>query len=415
MRVLLYGESPTLETGAARVNRHLLDTIVELGIEVECLCTSHFFEDGYDRVRYPYPIHHIKGDTQKETHTNALTQVMARDGTFDVLFVSGDAHVPNIMCDAVRKYPSIVLSAIDGEVRHHSQVTSLEAARWPVVYSHYAYNQVLRHLPNIRDKFRCIPLGCEPDVFYPLPAEERREYRKKAFNITDDSRFLVMVNNRNQVRKDLARSMKAFHLFHERVPNSILYMNCRAVDHGGDIRNQAFLCGLQTTGPQTEIIFTGPDFTEVAGYPRDVLNKMYNAADVGISTAQGEGWGLTTTEFMAAGTPFIGPANTTFWEILGREPGPFEWELNARPYDAERGYIVPCGGDNLWTIYYGTDDAPRPITSVTDMANALYHVYTHREEAHTKAALAREWTLDHTWEQMKDEWRLLLCQVKALL
>jgi glycosyltransferase involved in cell wall biosynthesis len=400
MKLLFYGESPCLETGAGRVDRHILDVIVEMGIEVEVLGTSHFFEENYDHERYPYPIQHIQAPgAQLETHLAALREIERRAGTFDVLFISGDMHVPNIMIDAVRKYPSIVLAAIDGEVRHYNQVQSLEVARWPVVYSKYSYEQVLRWLPNIWDRFDVITLGCETDVFFPLTAEERRAYRKKAFNIDDDETFLVMCCNRNQVRKDLARSMKAFHLFHEKVPNSRLYMNCRQNDSGGHLPNQAFLCGLKTTGPKTEVIFTSPDFTEVAGYPRDILNKMYNAADVGISTAQGEGWGLTTTEFMSAGTPFIGPANTTFFEILGR--------------DEERGYLAKCGGDDLWTIYYGMDDAPRSITSVTSMAEKLLHVYHHRSEAYAKAIEARWWCEGHTWEKMRRQWEEVLTRVQA--
>src|SRR5690349_12165381 len=101
-----------------------------MGIGVEVLATSHFFEDDYDRTKYPYRIHHVKGATQLETHQNAGKMIEEREGTFDVLFISGDMHVPNILIDCVRKYPSIVLAAIDGEVRHHSQVCSLEAARW---------------------------------------------------------------------------------------------------------------------------------------------------------------------------------------------------------------------------------------------------------------------------------------------
>ncbi len=405
MKALFYGESPCLQTGAARVDCHLLDTLIEEGWEVEVLATSHFFEDEYDHDRYPYQITHVKAEGhQFNTHKQAAKMIEERRGTFDVLFISGDMHVPNLLIDQVRRYPSIVLAAIDGEVRHVSQVHSLEAARWPVVYSHFAYKEVLGYLPNIWDKFEVIRLGCEPDMFFPLPEEEVQAYRKTAFNLDDDT-FLVMICNRNQVRKDIARSMKAFHLFHREVPNSRLYLNCRQQDHGGSVVNQAFLSGLKTTGPQTEVIFTPPDFTEVAGFPRDVLNKMYNSADVGISTAQGEGWGLTTTEFMASSTPFIGPANTTFFEILGgTKSGP-----------AERGYLAECGGPDLWTIYYGVDDAPRPITSVRDMADWLLHVYLHREEAQEKAQAAREWTQAHTWEQMKDEWRVLLAQVKSAL
>lgn len=397
MRILFYGESPLLETGAARVDRHLLDTIVECGHEVEVLGTSHFWGDEYDHERYPYKITSIEGSNQLTTHEAAGKAIIERDGTFDVLFISGDMHVPNILLEAVKRYPTIVLAAIDGEVKHADQVTSLAFARWPAVYSRYSHSQVLEHLPEIKDRFKCITLGCEPDVFYPLPSEERAAYRAKAFGITDD-KFLVMWANRNQMRKDPARAMKAFHLFHERVPNSLLYMHCRMIDVGGNIVNQAILSGLKVRGENPEVMFTPENYTEIAGFDREKLNKMYNAADVCISTSQGEGWGLTTTEAMAAGTPFIGPANTTFWELLGEHES--------------RGYLAKCGGPDLWSIYYGTDDAPRPLTSCVDMAHILEYVYYHREEAKDKAEKARKWTEYHTWQHFKDEWKEVLadCQ-----
>lgn len=400
MKILFYGESPVPETGAARVDRHILDVIVSLGIEVEVLGTSHFWEDDYDHARYPYKITHINGMNTLETHQAAGKAIDERDGTFDLLFISADMHVPNILMEHVKKYPSIVLGAIDGEVKHRDQVISLESATVPVVYSKFSHSQVLKHL-DIASKFRCITLGCEPDTFYPLSYVERRAYRLKAFGIDNDDRFLVMWANRNQMRKDPARAMQAFHLFHQRVPNSLLYMHARMQDVGGNLASQALLLGLQVSGRNPEVIFSPPEYTEIAGFDREKLNKMYNAADCGISTAQGEGWGLTTSEFMSAGRPFIGPRNTTFFELLGE--------------NEERGYLARSGGPNLWSIYYGNDDAPRPLASATDMADKLYYVWSHREEAAGKARAAREWAEQHTWEQFKDEWKALLCQVRSSL
>src|SRR6266571_3509126 len=404
LKILLYGESPIPETGAARVNRHLLETIVELGIEVEVLGTSHFWGDEYNHEQYPYKIVPVEGGNALETHKRAGDMIAERDGTFDLLFISADMHVPQILNTHLKTYPSIVLGAIDGPVYFAEQISSFREAMIPAVYSKYSYSQVLGVLPEIKDRFRCTPLGCEPDVFFPISEEERREYRKRAFGIGDET-FLVMWANRNQMRKDPARAMKAFHLFHERVPDSRLYMHCRVQDVGGNLVSQARLLGLDVVN---EVIFTPPEYTEIAGFERWKLNLMYNAADVGISTAQGEGWGLTTSEFMSAGTPFIGPANTTFWELLGGEPG-YYWKT------ADRGFLVESGGDNLWSIYYGVDDASRPLTSCTDLADELYYVYTHRVQAKAKAKHARWWAEKHTWQGFKESWKEILQQCQERL
>jgi len=388
MRILFYGESPICETGAGRVDLHVLDTIVAAGHSVDMVAFDHFWGDSYDHERYPYPI----VDTTNVQEARA--EIEKRDGQFDILFISADMHVPNILIELVAKYPSIVLAAIDGQVLDAKFISSLSVALCPVVYSQYSYQQVLGVLPQMKEHFHCTPLGCEPEVFYPVTIEERTAYRKQAFDIDDDT-FLVSITNRNAMRKDIARGIKAFKLFHDRVPNSKLYLHMQRKDLGGDVALQAELLGLKNG----EFFCTNPEYNAVGGYNRATLNRMYNAADVGISTSRGEGWGLTTTEYMAAGTPFVGPNNTTFPEILGRQ--------------GERGYLVESGGKELWTVAYGQDDAPRPLTSVTDMAHRLEYIYFNRDDAHRRAARARQWTQEHTWLRFRNQWTEILTGVEA--
>jgi len=47
------------------------------------------------------------------------------------------------------------------------------------------------------------------------------------------------------------------------------------------------------------------------------LNKVYNAVDVGINTADGEGWGLVSFEHGACGVPQIVPNHTACADIWG--------------------------------------------------------------------------------------------------
>lgn len=404
MKILFYGETPVNETGAARVNRYLLDTIVAAGIEVEVLGGSHFFEDAYDHERFPYQITAIQREGEQETHEAAGQEIDRRAGSFDWLFISGDMHVPQILKEQVARYPSIVLGAIDGNVPFPQLVDSFELARVPAVYSRHAYNQVVKAIPDLAGKLRCIRLGCEPDVFYPLGEEERRAYRAKAFGI-DDSTFLVIWANRNQQRKDPARALYAFHLFHQRVPNSRLYMHTKREDVGGNLVAQAQLLGMSREG----LIFTPDEYNEIAGFSREKQNLLFNAADVAISTSRGEGWGLTTSELMAAGVPFIGPANTTFFEMMGRRP---EEGSRRQWWFGSRGLLVRCGGHDLWDIFYGRDDSPRPLVSCEAMAEALYHVYEYRDGARSRAKAARKWTEFHTWFEFTDQWKTILQEVR---
>ena len=398
MKVLFYGETPVAETGAGRVDRHIIDVLVELGIEVEVIGMSHAFET-YDRMRYPYDI------TSINSHEEAAEKLAERIDQYDTLFISADMHVPGQFAELFPGKRVIVLGAIDGPVFHKDQVHTFQDVQYPIVYSRYAYNQVLNVLPELKGKLYCTPLGCEPDTVYPISAEERKEYRKRVFGIGDDT-FLVMNVNRNQRRKDLARSIAAFKLFHDRVPDSKLFLLSCKSDVGGDLGLQSYFLGLDPYSPTSPVMFCPPEYTPLAGFERDKYNRMLCSADVGISTAQGEGWGLTTTEFLAAQTPFIGPANTSFFEILGRER-----ERGAGP--GSRGYLVKCGGNELFSVFYGHDDSVRPITSVEDMAKTIEHVYYHRDEAATKAKRGRKWAKVHTWEKFKDQWRAIILEAEA--
>ncbi len=62
------------------------------------------------------------------------------------------------------------------------------------------------------------------------------------------------------------------------------------------------------------------------------LCKIYNAADLLLSTSLGEGWGLPLTEAMACGTPVAGPKHTSVAEILG---------------DGTRGLCLPLGAPDV--------------------------------------------------------------------
>lgn len=399
MNILFYGETPCIETGAARVSRYILAALAQMGHSIEVVAINHPMES-YSLETYPYEIHPCPKD---EMYNLALAAELIQTREYDLLFLTGDINIMESLTPVVmtarerRHFILITLAAIDCDIFYREYLRCLEIADYPVVYSQYAYQVAVSLVPELGAKLRAITLGCEPDVFYPIDEEERERNRKEMFLCGPDD-FLVINVNRNQLRKDIARSLKAFHLFHELHPKSRIYVHAKMEDQGGCLPAQARFMGMRTAGSNPEIIFSPPGFHEMAGIPRERMNAIYTAADVAISTSTGEGWGLTTSEALCAETPFIGPRNTTFVELLG------EFQ--------ERGFLVECGGPDLWAVPYGHGDSPRDLTSVTGMVEALEYVYYHREEARERARRARTWTLFHTWEYMQAEWRGLLKEIE---
>jgi glycosyltransferase involved in cell wall biosynthesis len=396
MKLLWYGESPFIETGAGQVAKHLLPVFQQFFDNIHLVAINQWWE--------PQQLPDEMGITLCTpemcfNEENAKSIIAA--GDYDVLFLTTDLNritdlQEEIQQGAVdRDVPIIMYAAMDTHIYTRKFWNVLSLATVPVVFTNWCKRQCELILPDLAKKLQVIYHGCEPDVFYPLSTVDRQQIRRDMFGITDNT-FLVINVNRNQVRKDLMRTMAAFHLFHMKCFHSVLYLHAKHSDLGGNIIGQAEYLGMDIRSKKPEVIFSPDNYHELTGVSREDLNRIYNAADVAVSTSTGEGWGLTTTEAMAAGTPFIGPNNTVFPEILG---------------DGKRGLLVESGGPDLWATFYGVSDTPREICSTTGMMEALEDVYHNRDTAIQRASVARLWTERHTWEQVQQEWMGVLSYV----
>jgi len=399
MKLLWYGETPFISTGASQVSAHLLPVFHEFFDEIHiCAINQTWQEDNLPAWLT------ITQASQEDIWTSAEARKYIAACDYDVLFLTTDLNrisdlAAEIQVAKAAQKPIVMYAAMDTHIFQPSFWQVLKLADVPIVFSEWC----ARHAALMGIEARTIYHGCEPDVFYPLSIIERRLLRSQLFDIDSDETFLVLNVNRNQVRKDLARSMAAFHLFHLEHPDSLLYLHSKPQDLGGSLPAQAAVLGLS----RQEIAFATGDLHESIGASRADLNRIYNCADVCISTSTGEGWGLTTTEAMAAGVPFIGPDNTVFPEILGAYT-PDGWTGYTV---ANRGLLVESGGPDLWATFYGISDNPRALCSTTGMRGALKDVWNFPGMAAMRARAAREWTIAHRWEIVLDQWRDVLAGV----
>lgn len=119
----------------------------------------------------------------------------------------------------------------------------------------------------------------------------------------------------------LARHRDLFFLYH-----------CRTQDQGGNIADT-----LSKYHPAIAARCLSTRFHDTfGGAPREVLNALYNAADIYV-TVSAEGFGLTIAEALACGLPVVGPRYSSVPEVIG-----------------EAGITVPEGGlidneyDHMW-------------------------------------------------------------------
>lgn len=417
MKLLYYGESGLNPTGFGHVNKHILEACAKVA-DVTHVATTHYY-GSYDREVYPYeivPCEDVPVEQRTLTQQRNLANIekYIKAAEWDVFFYQGDMGWNNDVlawaAEVAKEHPekqTIFYMPIDGDVSIPIAFNPFAMCSVPVVYTYHARSVVERYAPEIAKNMSVMWLGCEAETFYPLSPEEKRAARVKIFGETYLDRFLALNVNRNQVRKDLARCMAAFHLFHENHQDSSLYMHSVQVDAGGSLPTQAIMVGCDVWKKPAEIIFSSLDLANP--WSRQSLNELYNAVDCLVSTAYGEGWGLSTTEAMCAGTPVIVPANTANLDILGKKLDPY---YMSERY--ERGWGIETGGDLDHTAFiYQNGASLASVVHAQSFVDTLEYVYYHWEEAQEKADVARAWCLENTWERRKEAWIQLLQMIES--
>ncbi len=398
MKFLVYTESPCISTGAGNVSRHILQFMTEMGYELEVVAVNHHNIE-QDKALYPYQIHDSPPDVYLQRRK---AKELIWERKLPALFLYADVSPLNNLAEAVREakqrknIPVTVYSCLDSDEFNFETASVFCMADHIAVYSEHSKRIVQKYIPALN--VQAIYCGCEPDVFFPLSIEQRRQVRKDTFGVTDDQTFIMLIVARNQWRKDIGRALMIAHTFHKLHTNSLLVVHSKILDLGGHLPTMAKIIGMRCEEPGREITFPPPNFDERFGVPREALNSIYNAADCLISTTTGEGWGLTTTEAMTAQCPVIVPRNSSCVEIVGA--------------NEERGYLADSGGDvDHMFIPYGNSSNPRPLVHARSMLEKLERVYANRDEAKEKASQAWEWTHNHTWWHAGEQWKALFAKI----
>ena len=150
-----------------------------------------------------------------------------------------------------------------------------------------------------------VPHGLNENIFKPLDDSELVELKKNLFQ-GQEKDFILFFNSRNIRRKQIPDTMLAFKYFLDTLPNEkaekcafILHTEIVS-EHGTDLEA---VRKLFFKDYPNAIYFS----TQKLGAGE--LNMLYNLADAQILLTSNEGWGLSLTEAILAGTPII--ANVT--------------------------------------------------------------------------------------------------------
>jgi len=147
--------------------------------------------------------------------------------------------------------------------------------------------------------------GFDPTTFFTVP----KDLARKSLKLPEDA-FIIMSLNRNQPRKRYDIMLMAFVELLAKYPTKsiVLLCICDKGEKGGWWLFDVFVRELKKKGLSIEqfgnrLMISSQDMA----FKDEDINILYNIADVGISTADGEGWGLCTFEQMGVGIPQVVP------------------------------------------------------------------------------------------------------------
>jgi len=175
--------------------------------------------------------------------------------------------------------------------------------------------------------FQYVPHGINSQVYFPISEKQGnlKEYNKfkNQFFGDVDPKFVVFFNSRNIRRKQIPDAMLAFRAFLDSLPEEEA-KQCYFVLH------TELVTDAGTNLDKVKEYFFDEKYEDNVKFSLnrltpEQLNFMYNMADIQILLTSNEGWGLTITEAMFAGTPFIANATGGMQDQMRFEDKNGEW------------------------------------------------------------------------------------------
>jgi len=372
-RIIFYGDSPTCATGFGQVSRNILPALHATGrFEIQVLGINYWG----DPHGYPFPIWPMAINNTKDPYGRQRLQQHLLDPQleYDMLFFMQDTFIldnlPGLLGSlrqAGKRFKSVFYYPIDG-IPKKAWVESAAGVDVPVTYTQFGFDQSVALVPELKNRLKIIPHGVEPAIFKPMPKEQILDFRRKYLGPLAD-KFIITNVNRNQQRKDIPATLRAFVEFRKHRPDSVLYLHMAPIDQGWNLPEVIRSFGLD----MSKDVILPNNFSPATGFPLDVLNFIYNMSDLVISTTLGEGWGLSFIEAMACRVPIVFPMNTGLGERITEETG----------------FTYKSGGDmDHITVLPNDNEVLRPVAHIPDLVEKLVFAYDHPEERVKRADAA---------------------------
>lgn len=305
LKILTLGDHPFSPTGVGIQSRHTIEgllntgkySVVSLGGAVKHVNNNPIVTEQYGDDWKIFP---VGGDGKPDEYfgTPEIVRSVMRTEKPDVIWLMTDPKWYKWlwnMEDELRPLAPIVYYHVwdNYPVPHFNKnyYMSNDAIVSISKLTHDIVNQVA---PSVTNHY--LPHTVDTDVFKPLPSEEVKQF--KINSLGSEDKFVFFWNNRNARRKMSASVLWWFCEFADKVGKDkvCMIMHTDPNDpYGADLSQ--LLAARGATDGQV-LISTGK-------YPPNELAMIYNMADCTINISDAEGFGLSTLESLATGTPII--------------------------------------------------------------------------------------------------------------
>ena len=377
-KIMFWGDSPTLGTGFGNVIKSIVNHLPKDRFKISVLGV-HYKGEPHALNCYIYP---VKGSAE-HNDKDELAKIIKKENP-DIIFLLHDIWVIDPILNFFKEFnivkkrkvvAYIPVDATDHDSRWYHNTDILSQL---VVYNKFGKDVVNKARPDINPIV--IEHGVDSEIFYKTK-HSKKELRKMLFGdaVELDEGFIFLNAGRNQPRKALDITMRAFAEFAKDKSDVYLYMHCGYLDSHIDILRLADILGIHN-----KILMT----TKTPGLPNvptEHLNLIYNFCDVGLNSGLGEGFGLPNAEHSAAGKPQIVPDHSALTELY-----------------SDCGLLIPAKIKLSMMQITTTGKMIDPVDMVVEM-NKLYHNRL-RYDKLSKAAHEKFTSNRYSWKHITKEW-----------
>ena len=349
-KILWYGDAVS-HTGFARVTHSLLDHLSK-NHEVVVFGINY----NGDPHEYPFKVYPASGVHPGDRFGLARLPMVVEEEKPEFIIALNDIWMINQVWEKIHflqpslGFKFIPYFPIDSERYADSMLRYVKDWDFSVTFTIQQAQRIHNH--NVQPKMiGVLPHGIDQGKFFPMDRVEAR----KRLKLPED-KFIVLNANRNQPRKRIDLTIQAFAEFAKDKPDTMLYLHMSEKDLGWSVR-EVFNSEMQRRGldPTNRMIMTSRHIDYMAPPTDETLNLIYNCCDVGINTADGEGWGLVPFEHASCKRAQIVPNHTSckdIWTGSGCLIDVAAW-VRDKDLSVERGIIkVDSAVEHLNKLYH---------------------------------------------------------------